>query len=69
MDGGNRPLSERVSISMTMPLGLRLMAERYGNDRGLVSFSAAIVELLETHPAIAYQVAKLYNEASPQGKD
>lgn len=69
MDGGNRALNERVPVYLTMPYGLRVLVDRYGSDRGIISFSQCIIELLESHPSIAQQVAKVYNEASPTGKD
>jgi len=38
---------------------MRFICISYGKDRGLTSFSAAVKELLETHPEIARRVAEL----------
>lgn len=74
MDGRNRavkqpppitpPLNKPVPVYHRMPEGLRVLVIRYQNDRGIISFAQAIIELLETHPSIARQLDKVYNEAS-----
>jgi hypothetical protein len=63
MDGRNRTL-------ISMPNGLRYLVERYQNDRGLTSLNATLIELLETHPGIAYALEKVYAEGTPSpGKE
>jgi hypothetical protein len=56
LDGRNRTL-------ISLPAGLRVMTERYQNDRNIVSLSAAVVELLETHPEIQRIYAETLDRA------
>lgn len=55
MAGGNRAV-----IYLRVPLPLRLLADCYQSDRGLQSLNAAIIELLETHPALVERVEFIY---------
>lgn len=67
MGGGNWPVNTtngRESIYFKMPSILRVLVERYQNHRCLPSFSSAITELLETHPAIVNVAQQVYNEGS-----
>jgi hypothetical protein len=57
MAGGNR------AVIVYMPPELRSLVAGYQSDRRKQSFSAALVELIETHPEIAKQAAKVYAQA------
>lgn len=59
MAGRNRAI-------VSLPVGLLLMIKIYQSDRDLASFNAAVIELLETHPAILTRYhAMLYPEGKP----
>lgn len=63
MDGGNGPVKvEWHKTLINIPEGLKFLVDRYRNDRGIISFTAAVKELLETHPAIAQEAMKVYSE-------
>ncbi len=51
-----------VAVFTHFPVGLRYLVEAYQKDRNLISFSAALRELLETHPEIASRARKMYAE-------
>lgn len=50
-----------VPFPTYLPRELKLMAERYQSNRNLPSLNQAIIELLETHPAIAQLIAEVYS--------
>lgn len=50
-----------VSFQLTIPDELRWLVERYQNDMKVVSRNATIRMLLETHPALAFTLAGLYD--------
>jgi hypothetical protein len=54
-----------------VPTGLRYLVNVYKTDRDLNTTSAAIRELLETHPEIAKRAAELYDvlEGEPPPPD
>jgi hypothetical protein len=54
MAGRNR------SVAVYLPEGLILLVKNYQDARSKPTFSAAIIELLETHPGIAIQVERVY---------
>src|SRR5579871_6131825 len=61
MARGNWPV---VALGVRVPHELFLLLKRYQNDRRMSSINSAVIELLETHPAVARMVADLYAEAS-----
>lgn len=61
MDGRDRTL-------VTLPHVLILMIRRYQKTRNLASFTAAVTELLETHPSIAAEVDKVYAVTKQTGE-
>ena len=63
MDGRNRPVTETVIIR-NMPRGLKHLVEGYQYDRCLQSLSRAIIELLESHPAIDKRARAVYSRAT-----
>lgn len=67
MARGNRAVAVRP-LPVYLPDPLRLMVEQYQNDMVLPSISFTIVQLLETHPAIASRIAEVYARAS-SGKE
>jgi hypothetical protein len=56
MAGGNRAV-----IYCAVPPPLKELVNRYRIARGKQSFADALIELLETHPAIASMVLELYS--------
>lgn len=67
MDCGNGPVAKQDVLIRGMPSPLAEIVKRYQNARGLTSFRAAVIELIETHPRIAETVTAVYNstKASP----
>lgn len=59
MDGRNRPVTETVIIR-NFPRGLKHLVEGYQYDRCLQSLSRALIELLESHPAIDKRLRAVY---------
>ena len=55
MDSGDRALTH-----LNLPTELIFLLEKYQNSRRMVSRTAAIRELIETHPAIAKLAAEVY---------
>jgi hypothetical protein len=53
---------DRTVIVVRVPSELRVITEWYQRDRKLPSLNQAVIELLETHPAIASIVTGLYSE-------
>lgn len=66
MDGGNRAV-----IYASVPAPLKELVRLYGSYRGKQAFSEALVELLETHPAIAEMATRVYAEGDriPTGEE
>lgn len=56
MASGNR--------TITLPQSLIFVVEKYQGSREISSFSAAIKELLETHPALAFVIRDLYDRCN-----
>lgn len=57
---------DRVVVHPRIPGALFLLLVWYQNDRNLPSFNSALVELLETHPAILTRYhALLYPKVTP----
>lgn len=65
MAGGNRAV-----VFLRLPSPLKVLAECYQHDRGLLSLNAAVIELLETHPELVNRVELFYNGTSqtPNGE-
>jgi len=61
MGGGNG--IARQPVLVRMPTALVEISKIYQNKRCLPTFSATIVELLETHPALAELVTAVYSQA------
>lgn len=57
MAGGDRAV---VRLNLRLPPELIMVSKLYQSDRRIVSLNAAIIELLETHPAIVQMVTDLY---------
>lgn len=53
-----------VSFPLTIPDELRWLVERYQSDMKIMSRNATIRMLLETHPALAFTLAGLYDNGS-----
>jgi hypothetical protein len=50
--------------TITLPQSLIFVVEKYQGSREISSFSAAIKELLETHPALAFVIRDLYDRCN-----
>lgn len=60
MASGDRAVGEAKLVRL--PSELWYLIERYQKLRRMTSFTAALKELLETHPAIANILAAMYAE-------
>ena len=56
---------DRIVTWTKLPTGLRYLVECYQSDRQLPTLSEAIRELIETHPAIAERLERVYAEGKP----
>ena len=60
------PPKGMYELPFRMPDGLRMLAKEYQNNRLMPSLNAALIELLETHPAIAEIAQRVYNGGTTQ---
>jgi hypothetical protein len=56
-----------VDFPLSIPVELHYLVESYKNDMKIVSFNAAIRSLLESHPAIAMCITRVYDRANGAG--
>jgi hypothetical protein len=70
MARGDRLVNEEVNgmydFPLKIPAGLRVLAKIYQDNRLMPSLNAALIELLETHPAIAEIAGQVYNGGTTQ---
>lgn len=59
MAGGNRSV-----ILVRIPAPLKVIVDCYQRDRSLISWNAALTELLETHPEVVSRVELFYTGLS-----